>query len=86
MNAAFSLLGQPLLEMTPSTMIGALCKYITHASANDFQPMKANLGILAELDGKIKSKQIRAVAYADRSKAEMQTVLAQIELNKGICA
>lgn len=85
-NAAFSLLGQSLLEMTPGTMIGALCKYITHASANDFQPMKANLGILAELDGEIKSKQIRAVAYADRSKAEIQTVLAQIELNKGICA
>lgn len=85
-NAAFSLLGQPLLEMPPGTMMGALCQYITHATANDFQPMKANYGILPELEGEIKSKQTRAVAYTDRSKAEMQTVLTQIKLNSGSCA
>jgi len=27
-------------------MLGALCHYVTHAEAKDFQPMKANFGLL----------------------------------------
>jgi methylenetetrahydrofolate--tRNA-(uracil-5-)-methyltransferase len=63
--------------MSKNTMLGALCHYITHANAQDFQPMKANLGLLAELgaDINIKGRRMRAIAYAERSAAEIQAFL-----------
>ena len=48
-NAARFVMGQPLIELPPSTMIGALCRYITQSDPKDFQPMKANLGILPDI-------------------------------------
>lgn len=57
-------------------MLGALCYYITHASPKDFQPMKANFGILPPLDdGKRRNKRERAKAYASRSKDELDEFL-----------
>ena len=58
--------------MPPNTIIGALCYYITHAEAKDFQPMKANFGILPELEEKVKGKRERAVKFAERSRAEVR--------------
>jgi methylenetetrahydrofolate--tRNA-(uracil-5-)-methyltransferase len=74
-NAANLLMERPLIEMPPDTIIGALCHYITHTDAKDFQPMKANLGILPALDIEIKGKRMRAAAYAERSKTELQAFL-----------
>lgn len=34
----------------PQRRCSALCHYVTHASAADFQPMKANFGILPPLE------------------------------------
>jgi methylenetetrahydrofolate--tRNA-(uracil-5-)-methyltransferase len=49
-------------------MLGSLCHYITHASAKDFQPMKANFGIVPPLtDGKKRNKRQRAESYAQRA-------------------
>ena len=70
-NAANYLQGKPLLELPSGTILGALCNYITHAEAKDFQPMKANFGILPEFEGKIKGKRLRAAAFAQRSKSEL---------------
>jgi methylenetetrahydrofolate--tRNA-(uracil-5-)-methyltransferase len=44
-NAARLLNNEPLLTLPQTTMLGALCHYVTHASPKDFQPMKANNGI-----------------------------------------
>jgi methylenetetrahydrofolate--tRNA-(uracil-5-)-methyltransferase len=87
-NAANYLLGKPLIEMPPETIIGSLCNYITHADAKDFQPMKANFGILPELNQKIKGKRERAAAFAERSKSEVRLFqISHPELyNKGYCA
>jgi methylenetetrahydrofolate--tRNA-(uracil-5-)-methyltransferase len=49
-NAARLLNNEALLEFPPMTMLGALCYYVTHADPKDFQPMKANYGILPPLD------------------------------------
>ncbi|HEX9028854.1 MAG TPA: methylenetetrahydrofolate--tRNA-(uracil(54)-C(5))-methyltransferase (FADH(2)-oxidizing) TrmFO, partial [Anaerolineales bacterium] len=49
LNLARLLKGQTLLELPPTSMLGALCHYITHAGPADFQPMKPNLGILPPL-------------------------------------
>ena len=84
LNAANLILGKLPLEMPAKTMIGALCHYITHADAKDFQPMKANMGILPDLDIDIKGKRMRSAAYADRSTADLQSFLAENIMNMGI--
>jgi len=65
--------GEALLELPPTTMLGALCHYVTHASAADFQPMKANFGILPPLETTKKlGKRDRYVAYAKRALEELE--------------
>lgn len=54
------------LTLPQTTMLGALCHYVTHADLKDFQPMKANFGILPSLGVKI-NKRERGQAYADRA-------------------
>jgi methylenetetrahydrofolate--tRNA-(uracil-5-)-methyltransferase len=44
-NAARLLLGDHPVIFPPLTMLGALCHYVTHAEAKNFQPMKANFGL-----------------------------------------
>ncbi|GAB4578386.1 MAG: FADH(2)-oxidizing methylenetetrahydrofolate--tRNA-(uracil(54)-C(5))-methyltra nsferase TrmFO [Anaerolineales bacterium] len=73
-NAARLVQGQALLELPPTTMLGALCHYVTHASAADFQPMKANFGILPPLESAKKlGKRDRYGAYAKRALADLET-------------
>ena len=59
-------------------MLGALCHYITHAAAEDFQPMKANFGIMPPLEvtGRMGKRQ-RAAAYAERALLTLETYLKQ---------
>jgi len=37
-------------------MIGALLHYISHAEPRDFQPMKANFGLLPPLEKRVRRK------------------------------
>lgn len=66
-NAARLANGQSTLVLPRTTMLGALCHYITNASMKDFQPMKANFGILPELPEPLKGKRARAQAHVERS-------------------
>ncbi len=79
LNAARLLHARPLLELPATTMLGALCHYITHASPADFQPMKANFGILAPLadvkSGSRGNRRMRADAYVKRSLADLRACL-----------
>lgn len=65
-NAARLMTGRHPLILPPTTMLGALCHYVTHAAARDFQPMKANFGILPELPNS-PSKSDRGHRKAERS-------------------
>jgi methylenetetrahydrofolate--tRNA-(uracil-5-)-methyltransferase len=71
LNAARVLQGLEAIILPITTMLGSLCHYITHASAADFQPMKANFGILPPLNGTLPGghagKRERARAYSERS-------------------
>ncbi len=78
-NAARWLHGQPLLTLPRETMLGALCHYITHASEADFQPMKANYGILPPLPRRIRNKRERYAAYAQRAQEALERFLASLE-------
>jgi len=67
-NAARLTDGEEPLELPPETMLGALCHYITHAAPKNFQPMKANFGILPPLPpGKRMNRRERARAHAARA-------------------
>jgi methylenetetrahydrofolate--tRNA-(uracil-5-)-methyltransferase len=68
LNASRFSAGNPLLELPLTTMLGALCHYITNADPDLFQPMKANLGILPPLENGVRrNKRQRAQVHAARS-------------------
>jgi methylenetetrahydrofolate--tRNA-(uracil-5-)-methyltransferase len=57
-----------LFVLPKTTILGALCSYISASDPVHFQPMKANFGILPPLeDGVRRNRWQRASAYADRS-------------------
>ncbi len=74
-NAARSMLGEPQLTLPETTMLGALCHYITHAEPKDFQPMKANFGIMPELENAPRGKRDRAQAYSRRALKDLGAML-----------
>lgn len=78
-------LARVLNKLTPlilpvTTMTGALIEYVTTANMKDFQPMKANFGILPPLGVKIKNKMERSKAYADRAINELTDFIDQHNL------
>jgi methylenetetrahydrofolate--tRNA-(uracil-5-)-methyltransferase len=78
MNAARQIKDQLPLILPSTTMLGALCHYVTHADMADFQPMKANFGILPPLEvtGKKLGKRERGQAHAARAMADLETYLS----------
>lgn len=79
-NAARIFAGDEPLVLPRETMLGSLCYYITNADSKDFQPMKANFGIIGPLiDSKKRNKRQRAEAYAERSLRILEEFLDGIE-------
>jgi methylenetetrahydrofolate--tRNA-(uracil-5-)-methyltransferase len=81
-NAAHYLSGEPLLQLPATTMLGALCQYICTASEADFQPMKANFGLLpvSEAIKALRGRRERAHAYYERASKALDDYLAQMEI------
>jgi methylenetetrahydrofolate--tRNA-(uracil-5-)-methyltransferase len=78
LNAGRFLQGQPPLVFPETTMIGCLLHYISHAAPKDFQPMKANFGLMPPLEKKVHRKQERYQAYARRALASLQLVINEL--------
>ena len=74
-NAARFAIGEEPLVLPPETMLGALVNYITDESVDNFQPMGANMGILPPLEKKIRHKDERYAALAERAIAGLEAVL-----------
>ena len=74
-NAARFASGEEPLVLPPETMLGALVNYITDESVDNFQPMGANMGILPPLEKKIRHKDERYAALAQRAIAGLEAVL-----------
>ncbi len=70
-NAARLLQGLAPLTAPPETMVGALMHYVTHADPRDFQPMKANFGLMPPLEEKAHGKRSRGAAFAVRALATL---------------
>ena len=74
MNMVRYLHNQELLVFPRETVMGSLAYYITHGDETNFQPMKANFGILPELAIRVKKKE-RKDAYATRAIKKMKEFL-----------
>jgi methylenetetrahydrofolate--tRNA-(uracil-5-)-methyltransferase len=81
-NAARLIHGESLVELPREMMLGALCYYVTHASAKDFQPMKANFGILPDLESHglppIRGKRPRSIAFAQRASESLDEIVKNL--------
>jgi methylenetetrahydrofolate--tRNA-(uracil-5-)-methyltransferase len=82
MNMARLLANEPLLELPPTTMMGALLHYITHAEPKHFQPMKANMGLLPELAQPVRDKAKKNAALAERARVDLENYLDQMGFSK----
>ena len=69
----------PPLQLPETTMLGALTHYISHAAPKDFQPMKANFGIIPALPKKVKNRQQRKQAYVKRAIADMEESITELD-------
>jgi methylenetetrahydrofolate--tRNA-(uracil-5-)-methyltransferase len=78
-NAVRYVEGKAPYVLPPTTMLGALCRYITQADPDEFQPMKANLGILPPFTDNVRrNRRQRAQAHADRSRESLEEYLQNV--------
>ncbi|HYO89724.1 MAG TPA: methylenetetrahydrofolate--tRNA-(uracil(54)-C(5))-methyltransferase (FADH(2)-oxidizing) TrmFO, partial [Candidatus Limnocylindrales bacterium] len=80
LNLARLLHNQAAVHLPPTTMLGALCHYVTHAESATFQPMKSNFGIMPELDEPPRDKRLRAVAYVERGQNDLRALMDTNEI------
>ncbi len=64
--------GQDPVVPPPTTMLGALYRYLREAEPAHFQPMNANFGLLEELADPPRDKQVKRERYADRALQELE--------------
>jgi len=70
-NLARLLEGEEPLVPPPTTMLGALYRYLREADPAHFQPMNANFGLVDPLATPVKDKQKKKEALAERAMAEI---------------
>jgi methylenetetrahydrofolate--tRNA-(uracil-5-)-methyltransferase len=82
LNAVRLSQGADLLVPPPSTALGALVRYIAYATAQPFQPMNINFGLLPDLPHRVRGKGERrrqmvqrALTAAEQWRAELGTWL-----------
>ena len=76
-NAARLIKGLKPFTLPPTTMLGGLCHYITHAEMKYFQPMKANFGILPLVDRKVRGKPLRAMVHVKQALPDLDKFLRE---------
>jgi methylenetetrahydrofolate--tRNA-(uracil-5-)-methyltransferase len=85
-NAARRALGLDPVVCPPETVTGALSRYISNEAIKDFQPMKANFGLMPPL-AEDPGSHSRKAAFRDRALAAMQAfILGEDLLPKGATA
>jgi len=90
-NAARFAKGEEPVALPPTTMLGALMKYITSADPHAFQPMNANFGLLPSLKRPPRRKRERRLAYSARALEDLKDWMeeaglescAQMKVEKG---
>jgi methylenetetrahydrofolate--tRNA-(uracil-5-)-methyltransferase len=67
----------------PTTMLGALYRYLREADPRYFQPMNANFGLVDELPSAPRDKRLKREQLAARALADMRSWIAGAELTIG---
>ena len=84
LNAARALAGRSPFVPPHTTMIGALCRYISDPGVKDFQPMGANFGVLPPLETHIRDKRERYGALAARALEDLERAMRDAELSSAV--
>jgi methylenetetrahydrofolate--tRNA-(uracil-5-)-methyltransferase len=71
-NLSRVLRGDAPIVPPPTTMLGALYRYLREADPRHFQPMNANFGLVDDLDENIRDKRVRRERMAERAVREMR--------------
>ncbi|MDR1002446.1 MAG: methylenetetrahydrofolate--tRNA-(uracil(54)-C(5))-methyltransferase (FADH(2)-oxidizing) TrmFO [Oscillospiraceae bacterium] len=79
-NAAMRYRGRESLVFERDTMLGALSAYISDSYTENFQPMGANFGILPPIEPKIRDKQERYAAVAERALRSQERTIQERSL------
>jgi methylenetetrahydrofolate--tRNA-(uracil-5-)-methyltransferase len=61
---------EPVLP-PPTTMLGALYRYLREADPKHFQPMNANFGLMEELPERVRDKRVKREKLAERALGEI---------------
>jgi len=70
-NLSRLLHGDEAVIPPPTTMLGALYRYLREADPKHFQPMNANFGLVDDLPARVKDKRLKREQIAERALNEM---------------
>src|SRR5213596_571954 len=82
-NLARLLRGEAPVVPPPTTMLGALYRYVHTADPEHFQPMNANFGLLEPLERTVKDKQRKKELLVERALADMDMFAQQVNAEVG---
>ncbi|HEX2781848.1 MAG TPA: methylenetetrahydrofolate--tRNA-(uracil(54)-C(5))-methyltransferase (FADH(2)-oxidizing) TrmFO, partial [Gemmatimonadaceae bacterium] len=71
-NMARQLDGADVVIHPPTTMLGALYRYLREADPRHFQPMNANFGLMDDLAERVRDKRLKREKLAERALGEME--------------
>jgi methylenetetrahydrofolate--tRNA-(uracil-5-)-methyltransferase len=71
-NLSRLLAGDEPVIPPPTTMLGALYRYMREADPRHFQPMNANFGLVDELGERVRDKRVKKERLAERALAAME--------------
>ena len=71
-NLSRMLTGEAPVIPPPTTMLGALYRYLREADPTHFQPMNANFGLMEALETPIRDKRVKREKIAERALEAMQ--------------
>lgn len=78
LNAARLCRGEAPVTFPPTTMTGALCRYVSGGDPAHFQPMKANFGLLPELATPVRRRRQRHELLAKRALEDLESLWGSI--------
>lgn len=84
LNAARIAKGLEPLAWPPETAHGSLCRYITQANPESFQPMNVNFGLFPPLPGKTVKKN-RKLAYGERALKKLEDWQNSLANDNSLC-
>mgnify|MGYP001604390821 FL=1 len=70
----------------PTTMLGALYRYLREADPRHFQPMNANFGLVDDLDERIRDKRLKKERMAERAVREMRAWRDAMSIQPAVAA